>query len=358
MFYTENMKKGGAQRVISNLANYFCIKNDVCIVGNDMDDISYDLNKKINTIDLLDKKINNRFIRISKKMLNTLKISKEQKPDIIISFLPIPSFKILLLSRLIKSKIIVSDRNDPNIEYKKITNKLLMKLLYPKADGFIFQTKEQRNYFSKKIQKKSIVIPNPLKEEFIFSIESSKILKENIIINVGKLHKQKNQKMLIDAFANITPMFPKYKLEIFGEGELQKELKEHIKYHNLEKKIKLCGISNNIKNELLKSKLFILSSDYEGMPNALMEAMACGLPCISTDCPCGGSRELIEHEKNGLLTPVNDCNQMTKKIIEVLSNPKKMKKLSINAKKIQEKYEHKKICKKWEKYIIKVINDE
>jgi glycosyltransferase involved in cell wall biosynthesis len=147
------------------------------------------------------------------------------------------------------------------------------------------------------------IIPNPINPEFNVKPFSGK--RRKIITSVGRLSEQKNQHVLIEAFSRIEKDFPDYELVIYGEGNLRETLENQIKTLKLENKVKLPGVKKNIKNEIYDCSLFVLPSLYEGMPNALMEAMALGLPVISTDCPCGGPRFLI-HNYNGLLVKVNN----------------------------------------------------
>lgn len=349
MFNTSSMGKGGAERVISILANELIKDNDVSILINTKDNKAYDLNEKIKLLQL-DKKYNSiALFRNLKRIWISAKILKKEKPDLIISFLPMPSFRILLLRKLIRVPIIVSDRNDPNKEYKSFISKFLMNRLYPKADGFVFQTEEQKKYFSKEIQEKSVIIYNPIKEEFLNASKS--MIKENTIISVGRLVEQKNQKMLIEAFSKIANEYPDYKLKIFGEGPLETNLKKQIEELNLSDRILLCGICDDIKTELEKAKIFVLSSDYEGMPNALIEAMAVGLPVISTDCPCGGPKELIENKKNGVLVKIGDAEELSKNMGYLIENQEDAKNMGKNAEKLKEKLNSNNILKQWKIYI-------
>lgn len=352
MFYAISLGKGGAERVISVLANNLSQNYDVSIVVNTLKNKAYKIDDKVKLYELDNKKRKFSIIRNIYRMFNTNKIIKEEKPTIIISFLPIPSFRILFLKYFHKIPVIVSDRNDPSIEYKKLISKILMKTLYPKADGFVFQTNDQKLYFNKKIQDKSTIIQNPLKDEFLDNNNNTK--KENIIISVGRLIEQKNHKMLIDSFSELSATTKNYKLKIFGDGPLKSELTDYIKSKHLQDKILLCGISDNIKKELLNSKIFVLSSNYEGMPNVLIEAMATGLPCISTNCPCGGPKELINNNKNGFLIEVNNKNELTEILNKLINDEKLQNTIGNNAKKIREKLNSKIIVKKWIEYIKKI----
>lgn len=185
--------------------------------------------------------------------------------------------------------------------------------------------------------------------------ENNKKERENVIVSVGRLVEQKNQKVLINAFSKIAKKYPEYKLKIFGEGNLREELQKQIDDLNMKDKIYLCGVCDNIKEQLEKAKIFVLPSNYEGMPNALIEAMASGCSVISTDCPCGGPRELIENNKNGILVPVNNEQELSNKIEYLIKNEEKAKIMGENAKKVQEKLNPDNILKQWENYIIKIL---
>ena len=357
MFNISNLAKGGAERVISVLSNNLIDRYEVTILINDAKNIGYTLDNNIKIIQLDDKREKNPIKRNIKRIKDTERILREEKPDIIISFLPMPSYRILYANRNIKIPIIISDRNDPKQEYKPIVYKLLMKWLYKKADGFVFQTSEQKEYFSKKIKENSTIIFNPIKEEFLRENDKKYEERKDAIISVGRLVEQKNQKMLIDAFSKVVKKYPEFQLKIFGTGHLEKELQEQIEKLKIKDKVLLCGTTNDIKTELLNAKIFTMPSNYEGMPNALIEAMASGCAVISTDCPCGGPRELIENGKNGILIQVGNENEMEKSMCKLIENKEYSEKIGQNAKKIKEKLAPKYIVEQWEKYINYVIEE-
>ena len=231
-----------------------------------------------------------------------------------------------------------------------------MKFLYKRADGFVFQTDEARDYFCKKIQDKSIVIANPVDDRFL----KTKYVgyKSTEFINVGRLNEQKNQILLIESFKDIIKKYPNYKLLIYGEGSLKNELSMYIKDNKLNNNVKLCGNVDDIENILKDKKGFILSSKYEGMPNALMEAMAVGLPCISTSCPCGGPKELIDGNKNGLLVENNNKEELTSSICRLIEDNNICRQLSKNARDKMQEYNCDKIVNKWFDFMKEVCNNE
>ena len=260
------------------------------------------------------------------------------------------------MKKIRKIPVIVSVRNDPNVEYKSKINNLVMKILYPLADGFVFQTEDAKNYFNKKIQSKSVIIPNSIKETFI-QREIYTGEKDKIIVNIGRLEKQKNQELLIEAFNDVKDEFLDYNLYIYGEGTLKENLKNKIKEMDLENRVFLKGEVENIEEKIEKSSVFVLSSKYEGMPNALMEAMALGVPCISTDCPCGGPKFLIQNGVNGILAKVDKKEEIVQGIRKILSDENFANDISKNAIKIREKLNPKVINFKWKNYIEKIIKE-
>lgn len=244
------------------------------------------------------------------------------------------------------AKIIVSERNDPaHFSGKKMT-KWLSRVLMRKANGFVFQTKDAQKFYGSFVSKKSTVIPNPVSTQNMPEIPYEG-RRENKIVSVARLDKQKNLELLIDAFLKILKEYPEYQLYIWGEGPERGNIENYIKKLDIKKSVFLPGMTDDIFGKIYRASVFVLSSDFEGMPNALIEAMALGLPCISTDCSCGGPRELIENGKNGMLIPVNDRKALTNSLRFIIKNESYAEKMGKEAFKIREKLNYKKICSKW-----------
>lgn len=353
LFCIDTMTKGGAERVISNLANMFVNEgNEVYILTLLNGDSAYQLDDKIyfDSLKIKEGKKNviEKIFSILKNVINMRKYIKRNNFDVIISFLPRASWYSAISTIGLKNKLIISERNDPNSIYKSKLQKKMYRLIYNMADGIVFQTNDAKNFFSKKVQNNSVVISNPVNDIFFDNVKVKKRLKN--IVNVGRLSEQKNHKLLIDAFADFSKEYRDYKLIIYGEGPLRKELEAQINNLGLANKVLLPGIENNIKDKIYNSSMFVFTSDYEGMPNSLMEAMALGIPCISTDCPCGGPREIIENNVDGILVHVNNKDEIIlamKKIIE----KNLFDSFSEKSKKKMENYKIDIINKKWKQYI-------
>ena len=356
LFYINTIRHGGAERVLTQLAKMFSMEgNKVILVTSYFADDEYGLYEGIERICLENSKLNESKIKRNvTRILKLRKILKEEKPDAVISFMKEPNFRTIIASIGLPNKVITSVRNDPNREYSGFIGTLVGKIILPLSNGCIFQTKDAQQWFPKKLIKKSCIIFNAVDESF-YNVQ--KDFGENIV-SVGRLSKQKNFKMLIEAFSQIKDQFCNVNLEIYGKGEEEEELLTLIKQLNLIDRVKLKGISDNIPNVLKKAKLFVLSSDYEGMPNCLMEAMAVGVPCIATNCPCGGPRALICNDINGILIPINDKECMSNAIFSVLNNESMAHTLGENARKKAEEFHPDIIFKQWKSFIERVISND
>lgn len=353
MFYITTIERGGgAERVICNLANQFSTAGNQCIVvtSNDAEQ-KYDLGEEVKYIPLTDTRIPG-FIKRNWKVFRLLrKAVIEHKPDVLISFMAEPNFRAIPACAGTKTKTIISVRNDPNREYPTPIHRFLAKTLFKRADFTVFQTKVAQAWFPKSVIRKSSVIKNQV--DYRFFNENQTENPRNII-SVGRLEPQKNHKLLIDAFARISEKCPD-NLIIIGEGSLRKDLENQINNLGLSERVLLPGTTDNVINKLISAKIFALSSDYEGMPNTLMEAMALGLPCISTDCPCGGPKELIQNENNGILTQVGNADSMATALIKLISDDSLRKKCGENARKTAMEFYPDNIFDLWNKTVKSII---
>jgi Glycosyltransferase len=354
------MGYGGAERVIVNLCEYFINSgNQVNLITCYKAEKEYVINKNINTICLEDsaqsqkESIGKRFFIRRKKLK---KVMQTLKTDVIICFLPEPIMLMTSLKGSIQAPIIISERSDPKTVYSNIIYKLAVRWLYIRADGCVFQTKEAQEYFDRRLQQKSTIIVNPVNESFVGQEWTGE--RDKTIVSVGRLEQVKNFQLLIQSFYELRDRFPDYKLIIYGDGPLREELSRLIQSLNMDDRIILYGRTNDVINQIRTSSLFVLTSDHEGMPNALVEAMVLGLPVIATDCPCGGVRYLIEDNVNGKLIPIGNQKALEDAMTEMLQDKTKAEKFAQNAVKIIEKVEPSKIYGQWEDYIVKMYTKD
>ncbi len=351
--YIGSLSGGGAERVCCNLANFLSKKehNVTMLTVSKTDELSYDLDNAVNLETLeSDKRIKNGVLRTLLKQIKLLSFVRKHKTDVYIVMLPKTIRSLMIYKKFIKAPIVFSERADPS-SYDKKTQKYL-KTAAKKAEGIVFQTEDAKAWYLPSITNKSIVIPNAINSDFIRPEYTGERGKS--IVAAGRLSEQKNFKLLIDAFASVSPEYPEYNLKIFGKGPLEKELKDYAEALEVADKTQFMGYVSNMPEQLEKASVFVLSSDFEGMPNALMEAMALGLPCISTDCPAGGPKYLIRDGENGLLIPVGNRGKMAEAVLKILGDKESADKMGKNARMVAEELAPERIYGKWEEFIKEV----
>lgn len=359
LFYISNLKRGGAQRVLSTLCNHFARTYQVILLTTTYGESSYELNPSIQLLSLddsLEAILENKIKKNIRRNKRMLEIVDTYTPAVIITFLEREIFRILYIREQITAPVIVSFRNDPQVDYASIIPRLSINWLIKRADGIVFQTPDAKKFFLGRYQCNDTIIPNPLNPAFL--IERDIQQRDTRIVTVGKLFPQKNHALLIRSFATIAEEFPNYTLEIFGEGDLREPLQTLIHELALDSRVFLRGIKSNIEQYLFDASMFVLSSDYEGVSNALIEAMALGLPVISTDCPCGGSAMLIDDGVNGLLTPVGDEQALASAMRKMILDKSFSQKLGNRAKEVREIVHPQAVFSLWESYIHEVIKSQ
>lgn len=246
-----------------------------------------------------------------------------------------------------KNRIIFSERDDPAFVTNKSTIKLRNQALRM-ADACVFQTVNAMNFFPEEIKLKSHIIPNPISEGLPMPYVGPR---RKVIVNFSRLHKKKNLPLLIDAFKLLSQDFSDYALHLYGDGELLDELANYIREQKLENRITIFNYRSDIYNIVKDYAMFVLSSDYEGISNSMLEAMALGLPVVCTDYPSGGARMFIKPYYNGILTPVGDVEELYKAMKYLIENPEKAAWMGLNASTIREELSLEKIAAKWIKVI-------
>ncbi len=313
-----SLRGGGAERVASILSSVLADRGeDVHVVIYERKDNECQLSDKVKFHLLKQPHGDNKIWRLVNRIRGLRNLIKEINPDVIIPFLALPTVHAYFATRGLGIRFIATVRNNPILypNNKKLRN--LVNWITKQADGIMLQTEGQRTFFEVQ-ENKTFVVCNPVKQEML-DAEYQYNEEAKVIATFGRLNEQKNHALLIKAFAKVTKKYPSIVLNIWGEGEEKSNLEQQIAEMKLEDKVFLQGNTPDVKNELVKTDIFVLSSDYEGLPNALMEAMAVGLPCISTDCPTG-PRDLIKDSENGLLVSVGSDEAMADAMIKLLDS--------------------------------------
>lgn len=360
--FISSLQKGGSERVMVNLAEYFYQqKYEVILITQYKKENEYHISPEIRRVysEPTEEKLDGgRIHNFIVRFCELRDIWKSYKPDIILSFLGKNNMMAILTSAFLPTRVVVSVRGEPTMEYEGKMQQLLAKLLFRYADGVILQTKLAKKFFPKAVQKKAVVMPNPLNASFLDEQHLQCSEKEDIIVTAGRLDENKNQAMLIHAFDKIASQFPNVKVIIYGEGESRKELEKLIAQKGLEERVLMPGNISDVAAHICKAKIFVLTSNTEGMPNSIMEAMSLGIPVISTDCPCGGPATLIQNGENGMLVPVGDAYALADAMREVLTNDELAKKLGSNAAKIRQQLAPQKVNRQWENYLTMIASKE
>ena len=259
----------------------------------------------------------------------------------------------ILASLGLKIPVVVCERNNPYIDrpFKfKIAEKLCRF-----ADGAVYQLSKAADYYTW-VKCPKVVIPNPvLKTKYEVTKKFSE--RKDEICNTARIvYQQKRTDVLIDAFKLVNEKFPEMQLTLYGDGNDISLAKKRVEDYGLNDKVSFKGTVKTPIQYIVDSKIFVLSSDFEGISNSLSEAMAAGLTCVSTDTAPGGSRLLIDDGVNGFISPCGDAEKLAKKIICCLENPELSDRIGIEAKKITEEYSEDKIYTMWETFVIQIAN--
>lgn len=345
------LSSGGAERVLSILSNDFASHYDevIYLTWIDIPDF-YQINQKVRRICVeKESKSNNLF----KKTIWFRNFVKHENPTVILSFLA--PFNVLVSFALmgVKRKLIVAERNDPRYIWNGIIQKRLRNLAYQMADGILVQTENNKLYFQGTLFTKTSVIYNPIimADDYVGCAINTP--KKQRIVAVARLTAQKNPEMLLLSFKEFYTSHPNYTLTIYGEGPYRPYIEKMVKELGLSGIVHLPGAVKNVWDNIKDAECFLMSSFYEGMPNALLEAMCLGLPCISTKV--SGAVDLINNGNNGILIDLNDKMAMSKALCEVVDNKILNKTLAVNASKLYKLLKIDIVSNLWLDYIDKII---
>ncbi|MBQ7043218.1 MAG: glycosyltransferase [Clostridia bacterium] len=385
------MKGGGAERVASLLLNEFHKNGYDCefvITSMKKEDIiSCDLNPQITVTVLKDiLKKNNTFQKIKNKTLRLFssavckvfeglkkavpaelaylsfiseysgeikalrKIFKNNPDAAVISFLQ-PSIPMTLLaSRGLRNRVVISERGNPERLMKKRYGYKFIEKYYKRADAIVFQTQDAKKIYPPEIAVKGTVIFNPIKEDLPLPYTGER---DKYITTFCRISRPKNLPMLVKAFHFFAKEHEDFRLKIIGDAQNEDDkrvlddVKKCIRNLDIEDKIDFIPFNSNVHQMILKDAVYASSSDHEGMSNAMLEAMAIGMPVVCTDCPIGGARAVIKNGENGFLTEVGNSEEMCEAFKKIVTNKTLSDKLSENAAKIREELSLENTAKKW-----------
>ncbi len=347
-FFIGDMVSGGAERVIQLLANDFVQSgwkvDIVMLLSGNVNYEQFPLSKEISIIDLSGSEAS--YHKNAFRWLTSIrKYVKQTKPDCIVSFIGRINALVLTSTLGLKLPILVSERNDPRHDGRSKAMLKYCNLIYKKASSIVFQTQYEQHCFDRRLYKKSYVIPNPVSVSSVCDVSENP--KE--ISTAGRLVPQKNHAMLIEAINLVKQEQPDVQCEIYGEGELRGDLEQKVKSLKLEQNVHLPGNKTDIHRWIAKSSIFVMSSEFEGQSNALIEAMMLGKACITTDYP--GADEVITDGIDGIIVPRDDSWKLSQAIIQLLMDQERRDKMAKNAKESAYKYRSEHVVESWKSVI-------
>jgi len=342
-FVTGGLSFGGAERVVATLANCFAdagIEVTVFCIGRSPSQTNYSFAPEVKIV----------FIHgapgASGKISQLLRLRRTIKayaPDSIIAFQDYINTQTIIACYGLGIPITISIRVDPAIAAN--ISKISTRFLYRFADCAVFQTKEQRDFYAARGKRKDVIILNPFDISKLIAVNHEK--NGCNIVTVGRLTSQKNFQLLLKAFHLISEDFPEAKLTIWGEGEQRVELERISAELGIKKRVCFAGVTADIFEHVASARIFVMTSIYEGLPNALIEAMCLGVPCISTRFSGGGAEMLIQDDVNGLLVPNGDCEALAGAMKRLLSDDELATKLGENAKSLRQRVDTVKVMNEW-----------
>ncbi len=358
-----SLSSGGAERVMSIMANYWVVKEwEITLLTFDdgTEPPFYDLDYRVCHIPLsIAGDSPNLFVSIwqNLKRIQILQSAIAQsKPDAVISFVDQVNVLTLLATRSLNIPVVVSERVDPALYSIGRIWEQLRRWTYPLADRLIVQTQGALSYFSSGRKTRVCVIPNPVVLPIRGKDISDRLLVERSLMAMGRLTQQKGFDLLLQAFARLKDHYPEWTLTILGEGKLRTELESLRDSLGLCDRVHLPGVVKNPYKALVQADIFVMPSRFEGFPNALCEAMACGLPVISTDCP-SGSREIIRDGVDGILVSNENVEALAAAMERLMSDEAERKRLSTRAPEVLERFSLEKVMGMWEKLLAQVVEE-
>lgn len=340
------MGNDGAGRVLSELSEEWLRQGcDITVIqtGADNYGVNYPFAKEIKVINIkATSKIKSlRYVQETKQVI---KILKNQPDATVVAFIVASIFICGIASLFVKNRIVVSERNNPKECPAGKMQQRLRNWAFCRADCCVFQTEDAMKMFPVKVQKKGIIIPNPIKADLPAPYKGPR---RKAIVAACRLHPQKNLTMLLKAFSEFHQDYPEYHLEVYGQGEEREKL-EHLTVElGIDKFVIMPGFADDIHKKMWDAAMYVSSSNYEGISNSMLEALGMGVPTVVTDCPVGGARMMIQNNVNGILVPVGDVEATYAAMKKIAGDESFAYGLSTEAVKIKAKAPLQAIANKW-----------
>ena len=348
-----SLASGGAERVMSQLANYWAARGDAVtlITLDSCSSDCYSLDSRIRRVALGmmgDSRTLFAALHSNCARMGALRRAViDAGASTVLSFEERTNVLVLLATEGLPLRRVISERTNPAQHAVGKAWNLLRRLTYPLADALVVQTAVLRPWARTVMlaRQRVEVIPNPVRDMAAF-VRNGRRYSQHTIVSVGRLIPAKGFDVLLTAFARVAPEFPAWNLAIVGEGPERGALRRLAESLGIANRATLTGWLAEPGEMLATASLFVMSSHYEGFPNALVEAMACGLPVISTNWT--GSDEIITHELDGLLVPVGRSESLGHAMRRVMGDREMRDRLGQNALAVRDRYKLSEITAIWD----------
>jgi glycosyltransferase involved in cell wall biosynthesis len=358
LFFIASLQCGGAERVGATLCNHWAGKGWVVTLAT-FDDgtvppffplapgvrhVTLGLQRR--STGLLASVINN-----VRRVPRLRRFVAGERPDRIVSFIDGTNVLALLAAKGTGIPVVVSERIDPSQHPIPRPWRILRRLTYPWARAIVLQTRAAAAYFPERWASRIAVVPNPVPALAAASPgPAPRPDGRRLIVAMGRLDRQKGFDLLIRAFASVARARPDWDVTILGDGPERDALAAQVERAGLSGRVSLPGREPDAMGVLRRADLFVLSSRYEGFPNALCEAMACGLPVVAFDCPSGPA-EIVRDGVDGLLVPAEDVAGLASAVSRLAGDPERRRAMGGRATEVSERFSVERIAGLWEKIL-------
>jgi len=281
---------------------------------------------------------------------------RDAQPDVVLSLSTTVNVTALLACRRLCTPVIVSEHIDPWRQQLPSAWRFLRKRTYPRAAAITVETGAVEHFFQQMAPRVPIhVVANPVKSPVQRTLDVPKHPgARRQIVALGRLVPQKGFDLLIESFRRLADQHPNWDVRIIGDGPSREQLQQQIADCKLKDRVELYGWSTNPGPLLAQGDLFVFSSRYEGFGIALMDAMACGLPVISFNCPHGPA-EIVRHNVDGLLVAPEDIGALVDAMDRLMSSPQERKRLASRAPEVLTRFSEERYFEKWRTILMSVL---